>query len=155
MEVQEILDEARKSIGAQGVYADPYVHNGLTVIPAATVAGGGGAGGGDSPDGHGGGGGFGVKSRPTGAWVIENGVVRWKTAFDLNRIVLGAELVALAGVFAARAILGPRQVQLRPATRLARPHMPRPRLRLPHLRRRRRRVPALHLTLPQVPALRR
>ena len=59
MEVQEILDEARKSVGAKGVYAEPYVQNGLTVIPAATVAGGGGGGRGESPDGHGGGGGFG------------------------------------------------------------------------------------------------
>jgi hypothetical protein len=157
MEVQEILDEARKSVGAKGVYAEPYVQNGLTVIPAATVAGGGGAGSGESPDGHGGGGGFGVKSRPSGAWVIENGVVRWKTAFDLNRIVIGAELVALAGVFAARTIFRP-QPTARRTTRLLRPHVPRlrlPRVRGPHLGRRTRRIPVVHLTLPHIPAIRR
>jgi len=153
MEVQEILDEARKSVGAKGVYAEPYVQNGLTVIPAATVAGGGGAGSGESPDGHGGGGGFGVKSRPAGAWVIENGVVRWKTAFDLNRIVIGAELVALAGVLAARTIFRPQPTSRRRTARLSRPHVPR--LRLPRLRRRTRRLPAVHLARPQVPAIRR
>jgi hypothetical protein len=153
MEVQEILDEARKSVGAKGVYADPIVHNGLTVIPAASVAGGGGGGSGESPEGHGGGGGFGVKSRPTGAWVIENGAVRWKTAFDLNRIVLGAELVALAGVFAARAIFGPRPVVRGPRLR---PALPRPALpHLPRLRRRARRLPDVHLALPRIAALRR
>jgi hypothetical protein len=153
MEVQEILNEARKSVGAKGVYADPVVQNGLTVIPAATVAGGGGGGSGQSPEGHGGGGGFGMKSRPTGAWVIENGVVRWKTAFDLNRIVLGAELVALAGVFAARTIFGPRPVSPRRRAQLRRPHMPR--LHIPRLRRRTRRLPSVHLARPHVPALRR
>lgn len=157
MEVQEILDEARKSVGAKGVYAEPYVQNGLTVIPAATVAGGGGAGSGESPDGHGGGGGFGVKSRPAGAWVIENGVVRWKTAFDLNRIVIGAELVALAGVLAARTIFRP-QPTARRTTRLARPHLPRlrlPQLGLPRMGRRGRRMPEVHLSRPRVPAIRR
>jgi hypothetical protein len=151
MQVQEILDEARKSVGAAHVYAEPYVQNGLTVIPAATVAGGGGAGGGESSDGHGGGG-FGVKSKPSGAWVIDDGVVRWKAAVDLNRILIGAELVALAGVLAVRAIYGPRLVSRRRA-RLARPHLPR--LRLPRLRRRARRLPVVHLAVPHVPAIRR
>ncbi len=140
MQVQEILEEARKGFGAEGVYGKPYVHNGLTVIPAASLAGGGGGGGDEE---GGGGGGFGVKSRPTGAWVIENGEVRWKTALDLNRIVLGAEIVALAGIFAARAVFGPRPHE-RHRPRLALPH--RPRLHRPRLHRSRLRKP--HLSLP-------
>jgi hypothetical protein len=147
MEVQEILEKAQKNLGAKHVYAEPYVVNGLTVIPAATVAGGGG----ESPRGQGGGG-FGVKSKPSGAWVIEDGVVRWKAALDLNRIVLGAELVALAGVFALRAIYGPRRSSRRRIPRLARPHVPR--LQLPRLRRRERRLPVVHLALPHVPSIR-
>lgn len=153
MQVQEILEEAQKNVGATRVYADPYVQNGLTVIPAATVAGGGGAGRGESAEGHGGGGGFGVKSKPSGAWVIEDGVVRWKAAVDLNRILLGAELVALAGVFAVRAIYAPRSPSRRRTPRLARPHLPR--LHLPRLRRRTRRLPGVHLALPHVPKIRR
>jgi hypothetical protein len=152
MQVQEILEQAQKNVGATHVYAEPYVVNGLTVIPAATVAGGGGAGRGESPEGQGGGGGFGVKSKPTGAWVIEDGVVRWKAALDLNRIVLGAELVALAGVFALRTIYGPRAASRGPIPRLARPHLPR--LRRPRLRRRERRLPLVHLALPHIPAIR-
>jgi uncharacterized spore protein YtfJ len=62
MDVQEILDEARKSVGANGVYAEPVVQNGMTVIPAASISGGGGGGTGDSAQGRGGGGGFGVRS---------------------------------------------------------------------------------------------
>jgi len=152
MDVQEILDEARKGIGAKGVYAEPIVQNGMTVIPAASISGGGGGGTGDSAQGRGGGGGFGVRSRPTGAWVIEDGVVRWKPAFDLNRIILGAQIVALAGVFAARAIFGPARTS-RGRRRLPRPNVPRPPVRA--LRRRRRSIPGVGMTLPQLPPIRR
>ncbi len=120
MEVQEILEEARKSVGARGVYGEPYVHDGLTVIPAASVAGGGGGGGGDSEAGHGSGGGFGVRSRPSGAWVIEDGVVRWQPAVDVNRIVLGGQIVAIAGIFALRSIFGRKRQPRRRLPRLSR-----------------------------------
>jgi hypothetical protein len=150
MDVQEILDEARKSVGAKGVYAEPVVHDGMT--PAASISGGGGGGTGDSTQGRGGGGGFGVRSRPTGAWVIENGIVCWKPAFDVNRIILGAQIVALAGVFAARAIFGPARSSRR-RRRLSRPELSRP--QLPRLRRRRRSIPGVGVTLPQLPPIRR
>ncbi len=152
MEVQEILEKAQKNLGATHVYAEPYVVNGLTVIPAATVAGGGGAGRGESAEGQGGGGGFGVKSKPSGAWVIEDGTVHWKAALDLNRLLIGAEIVALAGVFALRTIYGPRPLSRRRFTRLARPQMPRP--QVPRLRRRERRLPVVHLALPSIPSIR-
>ena len=44
------------------VYGEPYEKNGVTLIPAAKMAGGGGAGGGEDPSGggSGGGGGFGI-----------------------------------------------------------------------------------------------
>ncbi len=120
MEVQQLVEEARKSVGAKGVYGEPYVHNGLTVIPAASIAGGGGGGSGDSDEGHGGGGGFGVRSRPSGAWVIEDGVVRWMPAVDVNRIVLGGQIVALAGILALRSIFGKRRQSRRRLPRLSR-----------------------------------
>jgi hypothetical protein len=106
MEVQEILEEARKGVGAQGVYGEPYRQNGITVIPAVATGGGGGGGQGGEKEL---GGGFGFVTRPKGAWVIEGNTVRWKTALDLNRVILGAELVALVGIFAARTIFAPRR----------------------------------------------
>jgi Sporulation protein YtfJ (Spore_YtfJ) len=148
MEAQEILDQARKSIGAKSVYAEPVVQNGTTVIPAASVSGGGGAGSGDGPQGKGGGGGFGMKSRPTGAWVIDDGVVRWQPAVDVNRVILGGQIVALAAIFAARAIFGPRRSTRR---RPSLPSMP----SLPRLRRRRRSLPSVSLAVPHIAALRR
>jgi hypothetical protein len=45
------------------------------------------------------GGGFGLGGRPVGAFVLENGNVRWKPAFDATRIaqqaLIGVGLLAL------------------------------------------------------------
>jgi uncharacterized spore protein YtfJ len=72
MNALQAIDQARDAITVRRVYGDPYQEEGVTVIPAANVAGGGGAGG----DAQGnGGGGFGLRARPAGAWVIKDGDV--------------------------------------------------------------------------------
>jgi len=106
MEVQELISGVRDVISVKRVYGEPYEKNGLTVIPAATVRGGAGGGIGE----HGGeetgkGGGYGLQARPSGAWIVEDGTVTWKPAIDVNRIVLGGQLVALAAIFATGRIL--------------------------------------------------
>jgi uncharacterized spore protein YtfJ len=105
MDVQETISKARDAITVKRVYGEPYERDGVTVIPAASVAGGAGGGSGDSPDGSGtgSGGGFGLGGRPVGAYVIENGEVRWQPAFDATRIV-GQALVFVASllIFARR-----------------------------------------------------
>ena len=53
----------------------------------------------------GGGGGFGLMARPSGAWIVEDGVVTWKPAIDVNRIVLGGQIVALAAILVSGRIL--------------------------------------------------
>ena len=64
--------------------------------PRLAVAGGGGGGGGEGPPGEGGGSGsgFGVGARPAGAFIVENGSVRWQPAIDPNRVI-GLAVVAL------------------------------------------------------------
>ncbi|MEV7973129.1 hypothetical protein [Cellulomonas sp. NPDC089187] len=50
--------------------------------------------------GHGqaGAGGFGTHTRPVGVYVIRDGEVSWQPAFDLNRVILGGQIVgALIG----------------------------------------------------------
>jgi hypothetical protein len=141
MEVQQLIEEARETMGAKGVYGTPYEHNGVTVIPAAVVRGGGGGGGGSGPEGVGRGGGFGLKASPSGAWVIENGTVEWKPAIDLNRAIRGGQLVALAAILTVRS--------------LARPKRPARRLGLPRQRRRTLGLPDVRGYLPSVPRLRR
>jgi hypothetical protein len=51
------------------------------------------------------GGGFGMIARPSGAWVIKDGDVKWKPAVDVNRIILGSQVVTLAATLVAARFL--------------------------------------------------
>jgi hypothetical protein len=88
--------------GAAGwAFAAPYERDGVTVIAAAVVTclvGGG--GGRDEQGGQGGGAGLVLSARPVGAYVVRDGVVRWRPALDVNRLVLA--VAALGLVRAAR-----------------------------------------------------
>ncbi len=67
--------------------------------------GGVGGGSGDQPDGTtGGGGGFGVPARPVGAYVIRGEQVDWEPALDLNRVILGGQVVAVLALLVLRSI---------------------------------------------------
>ena len=106
MQVEELISGARDVVSVKRVYGEPYEKNGLTVIPAATVRGGGGGGMGESEAGEsGGGGGFGLIARPSGAWIVEDGEVTWKPAIDVNRIVLGGQIIALTAILVTGRIL--------------------------------------------------
>jgi uncharacterized spore protein YtfJ len=106
MELQELITGARDVISVKRVYGEPYEKNGLTVIPAATVRGGGGGGMGESEGAEsGGGGGFGLMARPSGAWIIENGDATWKPAIDVNRIVLGGQIIAFTAILVTGRVL--------------------------------------------------
>ena len=99
--IDEILGGARDAITVRRVYGEPIEQEGMTVVPAAAVRGGGG-GGGDS-NGNGGGG-FGVAARPVGAYVIRDGEVVWRPAVDVNRVVIGWQVVSALGLLAAWAV---------------------------------------------------
>jgi len=100
-DVNRALEAARETITVKRVFGEAYEQDGVTVIPAAAVAGGGGGGGGEGEDtegkhGSGSGGGFGVRARPAGVYVIDGKRVRWRPAIDVNRITLG--VLMLVGV---------------------------------------------------------
>ena len=105
MDVKETFETARDSLTVRRVYGEPYERNGVTVIPAASVQGGAGGGSGEEPEGKtGGGGGFGVRARPVGAYVIRGEQVDWEPALDLNRVILGGQVVALVALLVLRSI---------------------------------------------------
>ena len=109
VDVQGVIDSARDTISVKRVYGDAHEQDGVTVIPAATVAGGGGGGGGDGTDetgktGGGGGAGFGVRARPAGVFIVRGGDVRWKPAVDVNRIALGSLLVMALALLVWRSV---------------------------------------------------
>jgi uncharacterized spore protein YtfJ len=92
MNVDEMIHGTQDAMNVKRIYGEPIERDGLTLIPAAKMSGGGG-GGGDAE--NNGGGGFGLRARPVGAYVIKDGEVRWEPALDLNRIILGAQVVAI------------------------------------------------------------
>jgi uncharacterized spore protein YtfJ len=103
---RELLDRARDAITVKRVFGDPIEKGSVTIIPVATVGGGGGGGG--APDSQGAeswGGGFGVSARPAGVYVIKDGEVSWYPALNLNRVIMGGQIVGMAVALVIAAIL--------------------------------------------------
>ncbi len=92
------------------MFGEPYEKDGVTIIPAARVQGGAGAGGGEDPQGQGkgSGSGFGMTARPVGAFIIRGGELSWRPAVDVNRIVLGGQVVVIVALLTVRAIVKAR-----------------------------------------------
>jgi uncharacterized spore protein YtfJ len=88
------------------VYAEPIERDGVIFLAAAKVRGGGG-GGGDT-EGNGGAG-FGLTAKPAGMYVIRDGQAEWKPALDLNRVILGGQVVAIVALLVIRSILKSRR----------------------------------------------
>jgi len=100
-----LMSASRDVMSAKRVYGDPYEKNGLTVIPAAIVGVAGGAAGDQAGDEPGGERGFGLLARPSGAWIVREDQVTWKPAIDVNRIVLGGQIIVFTAVFMTGRIL--------------------------------------------------
>jgi len=99
---QTAINQALDAMAIRHVFGEPIDRGDVTYLPAAKVRGGGG-GGGDT-EGNGGAG-FGVASKPAGVYVIRNGDAVWRPAIDVNRIVLGGQVVAIVALLVLRAIL--------------------------------------------------
>lgn len=110
MDVQRTIEQAKDAVTVRRVYGDPLEKDGVTIVPAARVQGGGGGGGGEGPEGQGegSGAGFGVNARPVGAFVIRGDDVTWRPAVDVNRVILGAQVLALVGLLVLRSIVKAR-----------------------------------------------
>ena len=90
MDTEAALSTIRETLTARRVFGDPIVSGDLTLVPVARVRGGGG--------GSGRGAGFGVKAEPAGMFVIRGDEVRWRPAVNVNRIVLGGQIVAITAI---------------------------------------------------------
>ena len=110
MQVQDMIDQARDTLTVKRVFGEPYEKDGVTVIPAARVQGGAGGGSGEDPNsqGRGSGSGFGVTARPVGAFIIRDGDLNWRPAVDVNRIILGGQVVVVVALLTVRAIIKAR-----------------------------------------------
>ena len=110
VDVQDVIAQAKDTLTVKRVFGEPYEKDGVTVIPAARVQGGAGGGSGEDPDsqGRGSGSGFGVTARPVGAFIIRDGDLSWRPAVDVNRIILGGQLVVVVALLTVRAIVKAR-----------------------------------------------
>lgn len=106
----QTIREAMEQVSAGRVFGAPISQDGLTVVPVAKIGGGGGAGGGSEPagDATGSGGGFGMTAKALGVFVISDGKVRWLPAIDVNKIILGGQVVAVTALLVVRALVKAR-----------------------------------------------
>jgi uncharacterized spore protein YtfJ len=118
MDISQLISTAQDAITVRRVYGEPYEKDGVTVIPAARVAGGVGGGKGQEQGGNEGaakgqegeGGGFGVHASPAGAYVVKDGSVRWVPALDPQRALATIGVVAVA-VVVARSWVRTREIK--------------------------------------------
>lgn len=115
------VEAARDTLNVRRAFGEAYQAEGATIIPVAKVMGGsgmgfgGGAGGetggrtgsgseadrhGPHAEGSGGGGGFGSRIKPMGVYAIRDGQVRWQPAIDVNRAILGGQIVVATAIVA-------------------------------------------------------
>jgi uncharacterized spore protein YtfJ len=98
------LGAVQDALEVRKVFGEAYVLDGVTIIPVATVQGGGGGGGGEGTgpgadgSGSGSGLGFGVKVRPIGVYEVRDGVVTWRPAVDVMRVILGGQFLGLVAL---------------------------------------------------------
>ena len=109
------LRVARDLLTVRRAYGEPIQRGDVTIVPVARVVGGSGYGDGDGQwakpgddeqgTGSGSGGGFGVIVTPVGVYVVTGTDVSWQPAMDLNRVILGGQVVgAIALLLLARAL---------------------------------------------------
>lgn len=100
--VERAVSDLREGLRPDLVYGAPIERDGALFIPAAKVRGGGGGGG----DTEGNGGlGFGLTAKPAGMYVIRDGEATWQPALDLNRVILGGQIVGIVALLVLRSIL--------------------------------------------------
>lgn len=103
MDPEQVLKGAQDVLTVRRVFGDPVQVNGTTLVPVARISGGGG-GGGRAEEG---GAGYGVNARPVGVYVVRDGDAKWRPAIDVNRVILGGQIVAITAI----AVLGPAIVR--------------------------------------------
>jgi uncharacterized spore protein YtfJ len=106
VQIEETISQARDAMTVKRVFGEPYERDGVVVIPAARIMGGAGGGSGTDDEGASGkGGGFGLHAEPAGVYVIRGDRVSWQPAINVNRIVMGGQLVGIIALLVLRTLI--------------------------------------------------
>jgi uncharacterized spore protein YtfJ len=109
--LRNVVDNATPAM----VFGTPISQDGVIVLPAAKVSSsGGGAGNSTAPaqSGQKTGGtgrGIGQSAKALGVFVIKDGKVSWRPAIDVNKVILGGQIIAVAALLFARALIKQRR----------------------------------------------
>lgn len=99
---QRLFERARELMTVERLVGEPIERDGVTLVPVVSIRGGAGGGGGEGADasgtatGAGEGMGFGLSGRPVGSWAIRDGEAKWQPAVDVTRLVMMANITAIA-----------------------------------------------------------
>ncbi|SDC73646.1 Sporulation protein YtfJ (Spore_YtfJ) [Sanguibacter gelidistatuariae] len=115
-----ITRAARDTLHVSRAFGTAYERDGVRIIPVARVMGVTGSGYGGASlaadadvsgngDGYGGGGGFGTIVKPLGVVVIDDSGVHWQPTIDVNRAILGGQIVLALAVLTTGCVLGRRR----------------------------------------------
>ena len=96
MNASELLERVASLVNTDRVFAPAEKTGTKTIIPAMSVRVAGARAGHRHETDDGEGGAYAITARPMGALVISGDTVRWKTPFDLNKVILGGQLVGIA-----------------------------------------------------------
>jgi uncharacterized spore protein YtfJ len=111
MDARSVVEQARDVVSVRRVFGEPIERDGVVVLPVAVVRGGAGGGAGEArpsgeaPGGTSGGAGWGAMARPAGVFVISGDGVRWQPAIDVNRVIVGGQIVAIVALLVVRSVL--------------------------------------------------
>jgi uncharacterized spore protein YtfJ len=108
MDAMDVLAKAREGMNLRTVYGEPVTHDGLVIIPVARISGGAGGGSGQDSSGarqSGEGAGFGIRSAPVGVFVVKDGTVTWRPSMDLNKVILGGQIVGVVALLTIGSIV--------------------------------------------------
>ncbi|AQZ64251.1 unnamed protein product [[Actinomadura] parvosata subsp. kistnae] len=114
MDIMELVEKSKDAATVKRVFGEPIQHGDVVVIPVARVAQGGGGGQGQGKsekgeEGGGSGGGFGFGATPAGVYVLKDNDAHWRPAVDVNRIVIGGQIVAVVLLLTLRTIFKKRR----------------------------------------------
>lgn len=111
MDPSELMQQTRDAMTVKRVFGDPYERDGVTILPVAVIRGGAGGGQGEGgmpgekASGTGSGGGFGLIAKPAGVYVIQGDRARWQPAVDVNKVIVGGQVVAIVALLVLRSVL--------------------------------------------------